>query len=125
MTLADTSVWVEHYRVGSEALRSLIHKDLLLCHPFVVGELAMGSLKLRTMTLQALRLLPQVLTVRDEEVMLLVETHTLYSKGLSYVDAHLLTASLITADCRLWTYDKRLHEAARKLGLASPLGITQ
>ena len=118
-------MWVEHYRAGSDALRSLIHKDLLLAHPFVIGELAMGSLKQRAITLQSLKLLPQVLVARDEEVMLLVESHRFYSKGLSYVDAHLLTSSLITTDCRLWTYDKRLHEAGRKLGIASPLGMTQ
>ncbi len=108
--------------MGNDALRTLLREDLLLCHPVVVGEIAMGSLRHRSLTLQALQLLPSALAARDEEVMQLVESHSLYSKGLSYIDAHLLTSALITTDCRLWSFDRRLHEAARKMGVASSLG---
>jgi Arc/MetJ family transcription regulator len=40
--LVDTSVWVDHLRHGDSALVSLLSRDEVLCHPWVIGELALG-----------------------------------------------------------------------------------
>jgi predicted nucleic acid-binding protein len=40
MILVDTSVWIEHLRVGSDRLKTLLLDEQVFCHPFVVGELA-------------------------------------------------------------------------------------
>jgi len=47
MTLVDTSVRVNHLRVESSPLISLIQEGLALTHPYVMGELACGMLKHR------------------------------------------------------------------------------
>jgi predicted nucleic acid-binding protein len=47
MTLVDTSVWIDHLRRGNERLCSLLEEEHVLCHPFIVGELACGNLKNR------------------------------------------------------------------------------
>ena len=59
MILADSSVWIDHLRHGSGALGELLEGDELLCHPFVIGELACGNLKKRDVTLQLLQTLPE------------------------------------------------------------------
>lgn len=45
MILVDTSIWIDHFRHGDVELRKVIADDRLLCHPVVVGELALGSLR--------------------------------------------------------------------------------
>jgi hypothetical protein len=40
-------------------------------------------------------------------------------RGLGYVDIHLL-ASAIIGNVFLWTYDRRLNDAAIELGVAYP-----
>jgi predicted nucleic acid-binding protein len=55
MILVDTSIWIEHFRIGVAGLYKVLeHADVCL-HPFVLGELACGHLKNRN---QILRLLP-------------------------------------------------------------------
>ena len=48
MTLVDTSVWVDHLRAGDERLMALLNRSEVLAHPFVIGELACGSLRNRS-----------------------------------------------------------------------------
>lgn len=88
-------------------------------HPYIIGELAMGSMKNRKRILQDLNDLVTVLPVRHADVMTMIENRELYGTGLQYIDAHLLAATLITDGCKLWTRDKRLHDAAEKLGVAA------
>jgi hypothetical protein len=90
-------------------------------HDFVLGEIAMGSLKDRRMRLAMLRNLHRIPTASDLEVMTLVESAKLYSLGLTYIDVHLLTAARASADhesVRLWTGDKELKAQAERLGVA-------
>ena len=47
MILVDTSVWIHHFRAGSEKLRALLDEEQVFCHPFVEGELACGTLRNR------------------------------------------------------------------------------
>jgi predicted nucleic acid-binding protein len=117
MILVDTSVWVEHLRKGSERLRSLLYDEQVLCHPFIVGELACGMLGNREEILTTLRVLPQARAAEQEEVLGFLEARRLYGRGLGWVDAHLL-ASTILSGCKLWTVDKQLRRIAAALGVA-------
>ena len=58
MTLVDTSVWIHHFRTGSEELRSLLDEEQVFCHPFIAGELACGTLRNRYEVLSLLMALP-------------------------------------------------------------------
>ncbi len=116
MILADTSVWIGHLRIGSERLRSLLYDEQVLCHPFVIGELACGTLHNRQEILSTLMALPEARVAEYDEVLRFLETRRLYGRGLGWVDAHLLASTLLTG-CTLWTLDKPLRKAASALGV--------
>ena len=109
MTLVDTSVWVEHLRKGNDDLRSLLQANEVLVHPFIVGELACGTIKNRIQVLNLLRELPPASMAADEEVLSYVEARKLWGRGVGWVDVHLLASALLS-HARLWTFDKRLRE---------------
>jgi len=44
MTLADTSIWIDHLRRTDTHLASLLNNSRTAMHPFVVGEIAPGNL---------------------------------------------------------------------------------
>jgi predicted nucleic acid-binding protein len=117
--LVDTSVWVEHLQVGSEELTALLGGGEVLGHPFVIGELALGSLQERDAFLGDLHDLPQAVVASDEEVLRLINHQMLFGRGIGYVDAHLLAAVRLTAGSKLWTRDRRLQAVAAQLGLAA------
>ncbi len=116
MILVDTSLWVDHLRRGEAALQALLQADRVMSHPFIIGELALGSLRNREVILQSLQDLPQAMCADDEEVMQLIAREKLYGKGIGYIDAHLL-ASARLSDAKVWTCDKRLAEVAEELAL--------
>jgi predicted nucleic acid-binding protein len=117
--LADTSVWVDYLRSRDFALANLMRKEPVLMHPFVMGELALGYLNPREHTLAELRKLVPARVARDSEVRSLIESGKLYGTGIGYVDAHLLASVRLTPGSSLWTRDKRLHEVAKRLGVAA------
>ena len=119
MILADTSVWIDHLRIGNNALRDFLGRGRVLGHPFVTGELALGNLKQRDIVLGALRRLPQAIVASHEEMLRLIEYQPLHGFGIGYVDAHLLAAVRLTAGAKLWTWDRRLRTVATQLGLAA------
>jgi len=119
--LVDTSVWVDHLRVGDKALSSLLDAGMVLAHPFVIGELALGNLRQRGIVLSALSNLPHASVATDAEVLHFIDRHALFGRGIGYVDTHLLAAARLTAGAELWTNDKRLHGVAVQLGLAMTL----
>ena len=59
MILVDTSVWADHLRRSNRGLAGLLVEEQVLCHPFVIGELACGRLKNRCEILNLLGALPQ------------------------------------------------------------------
>jgi predicted nucleic acid-binding protein len=119
--LADTSVWVDHLRAGDRALAELLDAGMVLVHPFVVGELALGNLRQREIVLSALADLPHASVATDAEVLQFIERPALSGCGIGYIDVHLLGAVTLTPGAKLWTKDKRLHGVAVQLGLASTL----
>ena len=118
MTLADTSVWVDHFRHGNPRLRQLLIDGEVLSHPFVIGELACGFLTKRAEILSLLVTLPKVVAAEHFEVIRLVDTQRLYGKGLGWVDMHLL-ASAVLGRNPIWTMDKNLERVASRMGVAA------
>ncbi|MGH9418315.1 MAG: type II toxin-antitoxin system VapC family toxin [Terriglobales bacterium] len=117
MVLVDTSVWIQHLRYGEARLVSLLGEREVQCHPFVLGELAMGNLRRRAATLEELTRLPMAALASDAEVRSLVESRRLHGRGLSYSDAHLLASLRLASDATLWTADQKLRQAAAEMGL--------
>ena len=118
MILVDTSIWVDHLRRGDARLTALLESASVLIHPFVLGEIACGSLADRETVLDLLQDLPAAVVADADEVLVFIERHQLHGKGIGYVDVHLLAAVALTEGAKLWTRDKRLRAAAQALGYA-------
>jgi len=116
MILVDTSVWVAHLREGIRGLEALLDEGDVMCHPFIIGELACGNLENRAEILSLLQSLLMVAHSEHEEVMHFIESYGLMVKGLGYIDMHLLASAMLTK-VPLWTLDKKLNEISLKLGL--------
>jgi len=113
--LVDTSVWVEHLRHGLPRLATLLQDGEVLIHPWVIGELACGTLSNRRQVLELLQGLPAATVASDAEVLLLIERDQLMGRGIGYIDVHLL-ASARLSHCCLWTQDRRLVAVAQEKG---------
>src|SRR5579863_1762796 len=111
MVLADTSVWIEHFRRTHAGLSERLSDGLVLMHPFVSGELACGNLKSRESVLSDLNALPLATLASNEEVLRLIDDRRLWGRGLGWIDPHLLASALLS-DCQLWTLDRKLRQAA-------------
>lgn len=94
----------------------LLSADQILAHPFVIGEVAVGHLRDRSQVLGTLRDLPAAVVAPDEEVLELIDQHSLAGRGLGYIDIHLLAAARLS-HAALWTVDKRLQASAELLSL--------
>ena len=120
MILVDTSVWVDHLRRDNRALSTLLEEGRVLCHPFVIGELACGNLRARATILEHLLHLPSAPVADHGEVLSVIERRRLWGSGIGYVDAHLL-ASAVLARSTLWTNDKTLAQQAQRLKVGARL----
>ena len=116
MILVDTSVWVDHFRRGNAKLAARLAGDVVLCHPFIIGELACGNLQGRQEILSLLAKLPQCEIAEHDEVLSFVELNRLMGSGIGWVDAHLL-ASVVLGHEQLWTRDRRVADVADALGV--------
>ena len=90
----------------------------VVCHPFVIGELSLGSLKKRDQILRLLLELPTASVVPHEDVLALIQRARLAGQGIGWVDVHLIASALV-GRLRLWTMDRRLALVARALGLSA------
>jgi hypothetical protein len=119
MILVDTSVWSDHLRAGDAALATMLNDREVLMHPFVLGEMACGNLRNRTMVLRLLEGLPQSAVATDAEVLFFIDQRELMGRGMGYIDAHLMASVSLSRPAKLWTRDKRLRAVARSLALDS------
>ena len=117
MVLVDTSIWVTHLRQGNRQLENLLIAAEVMCHPFIIGELACGNLKNRNEILSLLKSLPPALAIEFDEFIFFIERNRLMGIGIGFVDVHLLASAQLT-EIPLWTADKRLKSAATELDLA-------
>jgi predicted nucleic acid-binding protein len=121
LILADTSIWIDHLRFGNKEMRRHLNQGYIAIHPFIIAELALGSLQERKKTLALLDLLPHVRVAELSEVRLMIESRRLYSVGIGLTDAHLIASVFITSSTRLWTRDNRLRKVAEGLGIHARL----
>ena len=118
MILVDTSVWIDHLRRGDPQLARLLERTLVVTHPFVVGEIACGSLSERTTILDLLQELPSVVVADNVEALAFIQRYRLHGRGIGLVDVHLLASVALTPGSSLWTRDKRLQSITGELGFA-------
>jgi predicted nucleic acid-binding protein len=121
MILADTTVWIDHFRAENNEMRRQLNSRNIAIHPFIIAELALGSLRERVRTLALLDFLPQVRAAHISEVRAMIEKRSLHSRGIGLIDAHLIASCLIHPSTLLWTNDKRLSSVAESLGIGSNL----
>jgi predicted nucleic acid-binding protein len=114
--VVDTSIWIDHLRSADPRVSELVIEGVLLQHPFVTGEIAVGSLPNGARTIRALRGLPLIEPVSDDDFHVFMEDTILHGTGLGFVDIHLLAATA-KAEASLWTRDRRIWEQANRLGL--------
>ncbi len=119
MVLVDTSIWIDHLRSKDDGLEFLLKRREVLVHSFIIGEIAVGSLRQRSMVLETLSDLPQAFVATDEEVLRFMERNVLFGLGIGYIDVHLLASARLTPGATIWTRDKRLEVEANRLWLAA------
>ena len=121
MILADTSVWVGHFRFGDDELTELLKTQGIVMHPFIVAELALGSMAHRDRTIALLDRLPSAKVALTHEVRQRIEEHSLHGRGIGLIEAHLIAPAQLHPHTRLWTRDKRLRAIAEELGIHADL----
>jgi len=121
LILADTSVWIDHFRSGNNELQRALNQGQIVIHPWIIAELALGSLRERTKTLALLDLLPQVRVAQPSELRLMIEARRLYGLGIGLTDAHLIASAFLNPPTLLWTRDKRLRKVAEDLSIHAAL----
>lgn len=120
MILVDSSIWIDHFRRVDAELAGLLTAREVVCHPFVMGELACGHLPKRVAVFEALASLPLLRLVPHDEVLAFVERHALMARGIGWIDMHLLASAVVSGRTSLWSRDKRLAAAAAERGVAHP-----
>ncbi len=119
LVLADTSVWVAHFRRANALLLSLLAMDQVLCHPLIVLELACGTPPApRERTIGDLKKLQQAIVATTDETLTLIERERFHDSGCGAIDMALLASVLLTPDTLLWTLDKKLGALAARMGVA-------
>jgi predicted nucleic acid-binding protein len=120
LVLADTSVWIAHFRLANPLLQSLLATDQILCHPLIIIELACATPPApRARTLEDLKKLQQAVVATSDEILSLIEIKRCYDTGCGAIDLALPASALLTSDTRLWTTDKDLSVLAGRLGVGS------
>ena len=121
MILADTSVWIDHLRSKDLKLSALLEASEIIIHTDIIGEIALGSLRQRELILKSLDALPQLGKASDREVRHLIDREKLFGRGIGYIDAQLISATLLKPGTQIWTRDKRFSAIADELGLLTAL----
>ena len=120
MILADSSVWIDYLADGDAGFEDLLSNNRILCHPYVIGEVSLGSLgRQRKPIMNDIYRLPMLMPARHSEVMTLIDNKRIYSRGIGYVDMCLLAAVTLRPGTTLVTRDKRLRSVASELGVSA------
>jgi hypothetical protein len=116
--LADTSIWVDYLRGKNPKMGQRLLAGEIAMHPFIVAEIALGSLRDRRKMLNDLGSLLEVTVAQLSEVRHMIEAHALYAKGIGLTDAYLIASCLMTPGAQLWTRDGALEKAAKAVGVS-------
>ena len=118
LVLADTSVWISHFRKPNPILQALLSDDQVICHPMVLIEIACGTPPApRERTLSYLRQLRSATVANPGETLALIEREQLQDSGCGAIDLLLLGSVLLTSDAVLWTHDKDLQALAARFDI--------
>jgi predicted nucleic acid-binding protein len=119
LVLADTSVWIAHFRKPNPALQTMLSADQVLCHPMVLLEIACGTPPApRERTLSDLSQLRSATVVNTDETLALIEREQLQDSGCGAIDLLLLGSVLLTSDAALWTLDRNLKALAARFEIS-------
>ena len=121
IVLADTSIWIDHFRRGDLKLAQFLDRGDVVMHPFVIGELALGHVPKIAEMIDDLQTIPKAIVANADEVLKFTADRKLSGSGIGYVDAHLLAAAALAPETLVWTRDKRLHAVAQSLSLAAEI----
>ena len=116
MILADTSLWIEHFRRGSAAFARQLEQGEFAIHTVVIGELATGNLSRREETLRSLQALPRLREGTSAECLHYLQDHRLFGRGIGWNDIQLLVAAELSR-VPIWSRDSALASMAKRLGL--------
>lgn len=117
MILVDSSVWIDHLRGTDPILVAMLEEGGVFCHPFIIGEVMMGTPRKRHQVRTLLARLPQMQVATDAEVLEFIERNRLYGVGIGYIDAHLLASVHLDSEATIWTRDRRMAQTAEALGI--------
>lgn len=120
--LVDRGVWVDHFLHGNDHLVRLLLTGLVVCHPYVILELACGMPPNRREILELLADLQRVPLVTYEEMLTFIQRDKVFGRGCGMVDIALLAAAKMHSQTHLWTMDKRLNDLAQEFGCAYSAG---
>lgn len=115
--MADTSVWVQHFRRGLPDFAAALSQQSISIHAVVLGQLAAGNLSKRRQTLADLRWLPRTTAGTTEECLDFIEIHARHGRGIGWNDVQLMVSARLSGHS-LWSLDARLRAAATELGVA-------
>jgi len=115
--LVDSSVWINHLRIPNQQLQAFLGDGRVVSHPFIIGELALGSLRARKSVIAWLNLLEQLSLASSSEALYFIEEKKLFTCGIGLVDTHLLASCLLEGSTQIWTDDKRLAVVATELDI--------
>jgi predicted nucleic acid-binding protein len=101
--LADTSIWIDHFRRRDTKLAEFLDRGEAVMHPFVVGELLLGHVPRIAEVIDDLGRLPKTIVAGSDEVLEFISRRKLPGSGIGYVHAHLLAAAALTPEAFLWT----------------------
>ena len=117
MVIVDTSIWVSHLRKSLPLLEKLLLNAEVVCHSFIIGELACANIKNRKEFLSLIQTLPMAPIIDLDEFIYFVDQNKLMGRGIGFIDIHLL-ASARLSESPLWTLDKKLKSVAKELNVA-------
>ncbi len=118
MIIVDASIWIDQIRRPDDVFADLLYRQLVVMHPFIAGEIMLGSMKDRAEVRAILAALDPAPVAEPDEVANLIESARLFGTGIGYVDVHLIASALLMVGGRIWTRDRRLFAAAERLGIA-------
>ena len=107
--LVDSSVWVGHFKQRNDQLITLLEMGTVVCHPYIVGEVACGTPPTRKIIIHLLSDLESVCVATQEELLAMMDARQLYGRGCGFVDMSLLASVLLNEKTLIWTMDKRLE----------------
>lgn len=116
--LVDSSVGVGHFKLSNEHLVALLEADAVVCHPYIVAEVACGTPPSRQAIVGMLAELERAPAATQDELLALLDSRQLHGRGCGFVDMRLLASALVSEKTLIWTLDKRFERLAIKANRA-------